>query len=536
MAMGLNVLEEARRAGTPKVVVAGTICAYPKFAPVPFREDDLWNGYPEETNAPYGIAKKALLVMAQAYRQEFGFELRDALPGEPLRPARQLRSRRLARDSGDDPQVRRGRDARRRDGRCCGATARRRASSSTSRRRARPRATPPSDTTTPEPVNLGAGFEISMRELAETDRRATRLRAARSRWDASRPNGQPRRMLDVSRARERFGFVAQHVARRRARADDRVVPREPARDPGARGQTVNDDLSMVYEREFSSDKAARAGAVSPSSSARELAAPRVQGRRSTIAIAEGRAHWSSRHRYYAEQVQRLVASLVRRAAACSRSAAAWAICWRRCRRAQGVGIDISPRMVELARERHPELDLRVVRRRARPAARGPVRRDHLSDAVGLLDDIRRARAAPAAARAERPHHRHVLQLRVGAGARARPSSSAARRRGPIRTGCRWPTSRTCCISSGYEVVRRGTDILHAGATCRCSRSSPTASLAKLPRAARVGAGRLLRGARRCPSRSRAAAERQRDLPVPQREGQHPRGRRAHADHGPGAPS
>jgi GDP-L-fucose synthase len=72
MAMGLNVLEEARRAGTPKVVVAGTICAYPKHAPVPFREEDLWNGYPEETNAPYGIAKKALLVMAQAYRKEFG--------------------------------------------------------------------------------------------------------------------------------------------------------------------------------------------------------------------------------------------------------------------------------------------------------------------------------------------------------------------------------------------------------------------------------------------------------------------------------
>src|SRR6187401_3668047 len=72
MAMWLNVLEEARSAGTPNVVIAGTICAYPKFAPVPFREDDLWSGYREETNAPYGVAKKALLVMAQAYRQEFG--------------------------------------------------------------------------------------------------------------------------------------------------------------------------------------------------------------------------------------------------------------------------------------------------------------------------------------------------------------------------------------------------------------------------------------------------------------------------------
>src|SRR5262245_3969327 len=72
MAMGLNVLDAAREHGTTKLVVAGTVCAYPKFAPVPFREDDLWNGYPEETNAPYGIAKKALLVMAQGYRQEFG--------------------------------------------------------------------------------------------------------------------------------------------------------------------------------------------------------------------------------------------------------------------------------------------------------------------------------------------------------------------------------------------------------------------------------------------------------------------------------
>lgn len=80
MVMGLNVLEEARRAGTRKVVVAGTICAYPKFAPIPFREDDIWNGYPEETNAPYGIAKKALLVMAQAYRQEFGSNFVMLLP------------------------------------------------------------------------------------------------------------------------------------------------------------------------------------------------------------------------------------------------------------------------------------------------------------------------------------------------------------------------------------------------------------------------------------------------------------------------
>src|SRR5262245_65326632 len=80
MAMGVNVLEEARRLGVPKVVVAGTICAYPKFAPVPFREEDLWNGYPEETNAPYGVAKKALLVGAQAYREQYGLNAITLLP------------------------------------------------------------------------------------------------------------------------------------------------------------------------------------------------------------------------------------------------------------------------------------------------------------------------------------------------------------------------------------------------------------------------------------------------------------------------
>jgi GDP-L-fucose synthase len=207
MAMGLNVLEEARRAGTPKVVIAGTICAYPKFAPVPFREDDLWNGYPEETNAPYGIAKKALLVMAQAYRQEFGqnfvmifpvnlygpndnFDLEDShvIPAMIRKFVEaELAGQALVELWGDGTPTReflyvadaaRGfADAAERydDG---------------------------------DPVNLGAGFEISMRELAEKIARAAGYEG-NVRWDASRPNGQPRRMLDVTRARERFGFEAR---------------------------------------------------------------------------------------------------------------------------------------------------------------------------------------------------------------------------------------------------------------------------------------------------------------------------------------
>ncbi len=111
--MGTQLIEESRLAGVPKLVAAGTICAYPKFAPVPFREDDLWNGYPEETNAPYGLAKKMMLAQSQAYREQYGMNSVVLFPGEPVRAARQLRSAHVARDPGDDPQVRVGAAARR---------------------------------------------------------------------------------------------------------------------------------------------------------------------------------------------------------------------------------------------------------------------------------------------------------------------------------------------------------------------------------------------------------------------------------------
>jgi len=206
MAMGLHILEAARRHGLRKVVVAGTICAYPKFAPIPFREDDLWNGYPEETNAPYGIAKKALLVMAQSYRQEFGsnfvvvfpvnlygpwdnFDLEDS----HVIPAmiRKFEEARLAGNAdvtlwGDGSPTREFlyvEDAARG---LCDALEK---------------------YDDPDPVNLGAGFEIAMSELAATIQRLVG-HEGKLVWDATRPNGQPRRMLDVSRAKERFGFVA----------------------------------------------------------------------------------------------------------------------------------------------------------------------------------------------------------------------------------------------------------------------------------------------------------------------------------------
>jgi GDP-L-fucose synthase len=207
MAMGLHILEEARRNNTRKVVVAGTICAYPKFAPLPFRETDLWNGYPEETNAPYGIAKKALLVMAQAYRQEFGCNFVMLFPVNLYGPGDNFD---LQTSHVIPAMIRKFHEASERhekqvvlwgDG-----TPTREFLFVEDAARGFVLAAERYDE--PDPVNLGAGFEISMRDLAL---KITGLMEYRGEitWDTSKPNGQPRRMLDTSRAKERFGFQAQ---------------------------------------------------------------------------------------------------------------------------------------------------------------------------------------------------------------------------------------------------------------------------------------------------------------------------------------
>lgn len=207
LAMGFNVLEEARRAATAKVVVAGTICAYPKFAPVPFREDDLWNGYPEETNAPYGVAKKALLVMAQAYRQEFGSNFVMLFPVNLYGPRdnfdletshvipAMIRKFVTAQAKGSNDVVLWGDGSPTREFLYVDDAARALVLAGLRYDGA-------------EPVNVGAGFEISMRALAELIARKVGYLGSIV-WDTARPNGQPRRMLDVTRAKERFGFEAR---------------------------------------------------------------------------------------------------------------------------------------------------------------------------------------------------------------------------------------------------------------------------------------------------------------------------------------
>jgi GDP-L-fucose synthase len=207
MAMGLHILEEARRVGTQKVVVAGTICAYPKFAPIPFREDDLWNGYPEETNAPYGIAKKALLVMAQSYRQEFGSNFVMLFPVNLYGPRdnfdlktshvipAMIRKFYEAKQQGQHQVTLWGDGTPTREFLFVEDAARGFALAA-------------ERYDDPDPVNLGAGFEITMRALAEKTAELVGYQGQVV-WDPQMPNGQPRRMLDTSRAKERFGFETQ---------------------------------------------------------------------------------------------------------------------------------------------------------------------------------------------------------------------------------------------------------------------------------------------------------------------------------------
>ncbi len=205
--MGVQLMEQARLRGVKKFVATGTICAYPKFTPVPFREDDLWNGYPEETNAPYGLAKKMMLVQSQAYRQQYGFNSIFLLPVNLYGPRDNfdlesshvipalIRKCVEAIERGDDHITCWGTGVATREflhaedcaeGLLLAAELYEKS----------------------EPVNLGAGFEISIKDLTEKIVELTGFKG-RIEWDASKPDGQPRRCLDTTRAESEFGFSAR---------------------------------------------------------------------------------------------------------------------------------------------------------------------------------------------------------------------------------------------------------------------------------------------------------------------------------------
>jgi GDP-L-fucose synthase len=204
--MGVQLLEQARLAGVEKFVTVGTVCSYPKYTPVPFKEDELWNGFPEETNAPYGIAKKILLVQGQAYRDQYGFNSIHLIPVNLYGPGDNFD---LATSHVIPALIRKCIDAR--DAKSPfvdvwgTGTASREFIYVDDAARGIVLASEFYDQ--PDPVNLGVGHEITIRELARTIAQLTGY-GGEIRWDASKPDGQPRRMLDTERAEKAFGFVA----------------------------------------------------------------------------------------------------------------------------------------------------------------------------------------------------------------------------------------------------------------------------------------------------------------------------------------
>lgn len=205
--MGVQLMHQAYERGVEKFVAIGTVCAYPKFTPTPFKEDDLWIGYPEETNAPYGLAKKMLLVQSQAYRDQYGYNSIFLLPvnlygpGDNFNPRSShvipalIRKCVEAKEHNEDHIVVWGDGSPTRefiyvtDAAEGIALAAERYNES-------------------EPVNIGSGFEISIKDLVEKIAKMTGFEGELV-WDTSKPNGQPRRALDVSRAKEKFGFQAK---------------------------------------------------------------------------------------------------------------------------------------------------------------------------------------------------------------------------------------------------------------------------------------------------------------------------------------
>lgn len=205
--MGAQLIHAAYEAGVSKFVCVGTICAYPKFTPVPFKEDDLWKGYPEETNAPYGIAKKALLVQLQSYRQQYGFDGIYLLPVNLYGPEDNFNPE----SSHVIPAlIRKVHEAQQRGDKTLpvwgDGSPTREFLYSTDAARGIVMATQKYDE--PEPVNLGTNYEISIRDLVELICELMEF-SGEIVWETDKPNGQPRRCLDTSRAQEKFGFEAK---------------------------------------------------------------------------------------------------------------------------------------------------------------------------------------------------------------------------------------------------------------------------------------------------------------------------------------
>jgi len=209
--MGIHMIEAARQEGVGKCVIVGTICAYPKFTPIPFKEDDLWNGYPEETNAPYGLAKKMLLVQSQAYRQEYGFNCIYLLPVNLYGPGDNFDP---ASSHVIPALIKKFTEAKRENKSCVDVWG----TGAASREflyvddAARGIILATEHYNKPDPVNLGSGTEIIIRDLVNLIQELTGY-SGEIYWDTTKPDGQPKRRLDVGRAQREFGFEARMTFR-----------------------------------------------------------------------------------------------------------------------------------------------------------------------------------------------------------------------------------------------------------------------------------------------------------------------------------
>jgi len=207
LVMGAHIIEEARRAGVQKFVGLGTICQYPKYTPVPFKEEDLWNGYPEETNAPYGLAKKMLLVLAQSYRKQYGFNAIHLMPVNLYGPG----------DNFDPKQshvipalIKKFVDAKKRGDEfvIVWGTGKPTREFLFVEDAARAIVLAAEKYNKPSPVNLGASFEISIKDLVSLIKKLTGFKGEIV-WDKTKPDGQPRRKLDTSKAKKEFDFESR---------------------------------------------------------------------------------------------------------------------------------------------------------------------------------------------------------------------------------------------------------------------------------------------------------------------------------------
>ena len=205
--MGVELMEQARLTGVDKFVALGTICAYPKFTPVPFKEEAIWAGYPEETNAPYGLAKKMLLVQSQAYRQQYGFNSIYLLPVNMYGPGDNF----SPKSSHVIPAlIKKCLDAKKNkeDHICVWGTGKASREFLYVEDAARGIILAAEHYNNPEPVNIGAGFEITIKDLVTLIAKLSGFKG-KIVWDTTKPDGQPRRCLDTSRAKKEFNFVAK---------------------------------------------------------------------------------------------------------------------------------------------------------------------------------------------------------------------------------------------------------------------------------------------------------------------------------------